>query len=420
MANYRPTKSWHERLYNLFQDVWASPQKALRIQHSNATQFGELLQAKRTPVLELNSAYGTSLLRDKVTLTGSGAKDDITGTVTSGEIELSTGTTTGSTALLESGATTRYMPGYGSEFGIGMRFPVAPTGDQEIRWGGRTPAGDSGLYWLYDSGGFNVVRQNTGTEDVRSRANWNYDKLDGTGPSGANLDLTKGFIFQINYTWYGYGGIIFSVVGTLESLFQYPIPCHVFTIDDYDGMSINNPSMRIFTEVDNGTTTSDISARVGGRQYSIVGDYNPAYRLTADVRGATALATGVKPLISFRFKTAFRDRSVKLESYNMVNAGNDIAVVEIYMDGSLTGASWGAPTGYTAASTALESDIAATAISGGELIYAGDLIPSSKDGPQTLNDVPLDVPEGSVITLCARSLTGTPSVTSSFRLKEEW
>lgn len=44
------------------------------------------------------------------------------------------------------------------------------------------------------------------TVDTRiPQSQWNLDKMDGTGPSGINLDLSKMQMFYIDYSWYGAG-----------------------------------------------------------------------------------------------------------------------------------------------------------------------------------------------------------------------
>jgi len=44
------------------------------------------------------------------------------------------------------------------------------------------------------------------TEDLKvEQAAWNLDKMDGTGPYGYNLDLTKMQMFYMDYSWYGAG-----------------------------------------------------------------------------------------------------------------------------------------------------------------------------------------------------------------------
>jgi len=46
------------------------------------------------------------------------------------------------------------------------------------------------------------------------QSQWNLDKMDSTGPSGYNLDLSKMQMFFIDYTWYGAGTIRWGLRGT--------------------------------------------------------------------------------------------------------------------------------------------------------------------------------------------------------------
>ena len=43
------------------------------------------------------------------------------------------------------------------------------------------------------------------TKNWVKQANWNYDTMDGTGPSGMTLDPSKGNVYKINVQWLGYG-----------------------------------------------------------------------------------------------------------------------------------------------------------------------------------------------------------------------
>jgi hypothetical protein len=44
------------------------------------------------------------------------------------------------------------------------------------------------------------------TEDIKiPQSEWNLDRMDGTGPSGYDIDLTKMQMFYIDYSWYGAG-----------------------------------------------------------------------------------------------------------------------------------------------------------------------------------------------------------------------
>jgi hypothetical protein len=43
-----------------------------------------------------------------------------------------------------------------------------------------------------------------------AQSTWNIDKMDGTGASGTNIDLSKMQMFYVDYTWYGAGAIRFG------------------------------------------------------------------------------------------------------------------------------------------------------------------------------------------------------------------
>jgi len=47
------------------------------------------------------------------------------------------------------------------------------------------------------------------------QSKFNYDKIDGTGPSGFNIDVTKMQMYAMQYSWYGAGFIDFMIRGPL-------------------------------------------------------------------------------------------------------------------------------------------------------------------------------------------------------------
>ena len=60
---------------------------------------------------------------------------------------------------------------------------------------------------------YDLVVLKNGVETVRvSRADWNGDKLDGTGRSGIVADPLKQQLIGIEYEWYGTGMIRFGYV----------------------------------------------------------------------------------------------------------------------------------------------------------------------------------------------------------------
>jgi hypothetical protein len=380
---------------------------------SESTQFGEVKTAARTPLIELNSSYGQSLIRDVVTLAG-------TGTVTdgAGEIIISTGATASSSSLMRSAEIGRYVPGYAAEVGIGMRFPAAPTGEQVAEWGGRSADGTNGFIWGYDVTGLYIARLDGGViKDKTYQADWNLDKMDGTGKSGINLDMADGNIFQINFTWYGYGQIVWQLVTTVNGL-QAPRSVHQLKV--LGEPSIEDPNLAVFAEVSNGATTSNFTADVGGRQYSIIGEYRPAYRFAGEYRAPVATSTTAVPTITFKAKTGFLSRAIKVDMTDVIPASQDV-IVEIRINGSLTGAVYATPTNHNANETACEVDVAATAITGGVVVWS-NYFASGTGNRGLLAEalVSLTIPAGQPVTLCVRTPTGTGTCAAFFRVREEW
>jgi hypothetical protein len=302
--------------------------------------------------------------------------------------------------------------------GIGFRVPALPTGNQYAQWGGHDVSENSGLYFGVDATGLYTAIEDGGAAAKTYQSDWNIDKLDGTGPSGVTTDLSKGDIWRIIYTWYGYGQIVWGKVATINNEQQFA-PCHYVVPEG--STSIESPNFYIFAEVLNGGDAANLDAFVGGRQYSIVGRYRPKFRYTSQLRTGASTSTSILPIVSFRNKTAFLDRTVRVAGMEVIPVTEDV-VVEVRINGTLTNASWQTPTNHTAAETAVESDINATALTNGVVVWSEVFEAGKKNESNTLAVAALDIdlPQQQPVTLCARTLSGTGTVTANFRVQEEW
>ena len=383
--------------------------------------FGEIRTVERTPLIEIKSAVDdVSNIRNVVTVAGSA-----TVAISNSEYLLSTTALANDVATLDSAERGRYLPGYEATTGIGVREASANpsyTGDMEARWGYYDD--NDGYFFGEDATGKFVCVRRAGSDTKNYQSSWNGDKLDGTGPSGLTLDLTDGNIFQIRYSWYGYGAIAFEVItkDTTKQVIQKPTVVH--TMDIRGETSIEQPNLPIRAEVLNGATATAHTLYVAGRQYTISGKYNPNYRITADFRGSVSTSTTWVPLISFRRKSSskFLAQSVKLSQFEAI-ANSSNHVLGFVLNGTLTSPSWGTPTNHTAAETVLESDTSATAISGGIFIGGFHLVLSSNKTAALTQELGFDFDfiESQPITLVVRAVTGTDSiVASSLSIREEW
>ena len=386
----------------------------------SSTPYGERFVAQRTTLFEGKANVpSVSQIRNNVIVSPPESSSSVN--VSSGEFEINC--LPSSEIIFESGERGRYAPGYEAQAGIGFRIPeVTLTGDSEIEWG--YFEGEAGFGYGLDANGFYIFLKAHGTKTKTRQDDLNTDKLNGLGPSGYKLDLSDGLIFQIDYSWYGYGAVKFSVLIKSDdpNIGDYVQTIHRFA--PKGGASIAQPNLHLTCRINNDQETP-IIAYVGGRQYSIVGDYNPEIRVTGEFRGSTAVGTTFSPLITFRRKSETLSQlaqSVKLRSSSL--AVTDNVVYGYIFDGQLTGANFQNPRRYTASETALEVDFSATAITGGigvgptELAIEGQ---GNRAQITRIGDLTFDLIESKNITLVARAITGTATVNlSTLNMTEEW
>lgn len=388
------------------------------IERARLGPFRERLVATKTILFDLKSVYGVSTLRDVTITEGSGAV-----TNAGGEFKLSTTANGADSATLESAEPGRYQPGTGAEAGIAVRRPTAPAGNQSLLWGYFD--GQNGLAFGEDATGVFVLRRSGSTDHKTYQSSWNVDKLDGSGSSGLTLDMSDGTIFQIEWTWYGYGVINWEVVLEDSDGEQDVIVVHRERVEG--SVSIENPNLPVSAKVDNGGDATALDLFVGGRQFAVIGDHSPVRRVTSERRQNVTTGSAFEPFITFRRKAEFPSGvnnhvSVKVEGFDIIS--NVAAIFQIRVNASLTGASFGTPQEHSASETAVEADNSATALSGGEVIYQGLVDGGSNRNSQglTTQDFRFDFPAEQAVTFCMRKVSGLADadISAVFRVREEW
>ncbi|MGP4070122.1 hypothetical protein [Halobacillus sp. B29] len=387
-----------------------------------SSQFNELKVAQRTPVIELKSVYGLSDLRDIVETTDSG-------TVTSTTVEYQLSVTTGAndSATLDSAERGRYMPGYAGQAGIGVRIPEPAATDQVFRWG-LFDDENGAFYGQNVTDGIFLAIRRAGTDLIIPQTSWNVDPLDGSGPSGVTLDLSLGNIFQINFTWYGYGVIEFNVViQNPVNLSQEVITVHRYRPDNET--SFTDPNLPLRAQIVNSGVTAARNIFVGGRQYSIIGKFDPTFRITSERRTVSVNTTGI-PVISFQRKAVFPAGSARPNSVSVTLEGVDIVTSEdvyfqVIVGGTLNTAFVNFPTATTdipVNETALMVNSTATTIAGGEVVFQG--VAASDRGSNrdlaSANLLDFELPDDQTVSLVIGSFGVSASVSAVFRVTEEW
>lgn len=375
------------------------------------TPFDETLTAERTPVFTLSSIHPLSPLRNVVT--GSPTED-------AEEYRLAAGD------KIESADIGNYVPGYAAEAGIGVRVSVLPTGSQVMRWG-LYDTEDGFFYELTTAGLFAVVRRNS--EDTRvAQSAWNLNNFDGADPQGPGtsapvLDVARGNIYQIRFTWYGYGQIQFQVVDTQYGTAEAQTVITGHRVAPNGTTSIRNPNLPITAEV---TGAGDGVMHLAGRQYSILGHYVPQLRTHDTTRTLTGVTTAWTPVVAMRRKNTDDAKRIKVRVSGLSAIVSADMQVGLVVNPTITFGTAVVPDLGLATSSALEFSVDPSAFTlGAGAVILTELIDSTGSGAgaggsERFPGLSIDIPRMQPVVLVARALTSTATITALLRAVEEW
>lgn len=283
-------------------------------------------------------------------------------------------------------------------------------------------------------------------DTVHPQASWNVDKFDGTGPSGAILDFTKTQILtisigggRVNIGFYLNGRIWAAHYIQQSNLTNIPL-CQTFNLPvrfelRNTGVATcvsrvgyfeenNGVFLQCSRSTNGGTITMDRCAvqTEGGEQ--VVG-------LPRTVSNGTTTigVTSRRPVLSIRPKLTFNGLTnrafMTLEGISLFVKTND-AFFEIVFGGTLTGAAF-ASASPTAVS---EFDTAATAITGGAVIFSGFGAAGSGSvaasaslqldtrSPLTLRQIDGLAASQDPLTIVCTAFSGTSNVSAAINYRE--
>jgi len=207
------------------------------------------------------------------------------------------------------------------------------------------------------------------------QADWNGDKLDGTGASGLTLDVSKAQILWMDFEWLGVGSVRcgFVING------QY-IVCHTFTnANEIANVYMTTAILPLRYEIS--TTTSAVAASMKQICASVIseGGYEQ-YSYGHIARRTTALATigtTFLPLVSIRLASGRGGAVVLPNRVQVLPTTSQNYEVALVKNATLTGASW-----VASSSSSVEQDVSATAMSlpAASRIVQTDYVTSSGSG----------------------------------------
>lgn len=276
--------------------------------------------------------------------------NSITGTASAtfsaneGLINLAVGTANGDQIIRETRKVFAYQPGKSllvmSTFALG---DAKANLRQRVGYYGS----DNGLYFERDGTSLYFVERSIVTGSVVNtrvaQANWNQDKLDGTGPSGITLDASKAQILYADIEWLGLGTVRMGFV--INGVF---VPAHSFHHANLINTTyITTASLPLRYEMTNTAATASASTLkqvcstvISEGGYELRGRQQAVANVVTSPTTLTTAGTSY-PVISIRLKSTRLDGIVILTAISMLGITNNANYKwEVVTSGTTTGGTW--------------------------------------------------------------------------------
>lgn len=394
----------------LGQLVTANSTLPISFNSTSLDAFGRLQVSQPYTLFDSQNRYAADAQFDTTLVTG--------GTTTylpnESSVQLNVTTSSGSSVVRQTFRNFPYQPGKGlmlmATFAMnaakpGLRQRVGYFNTQNGVFFQQADSAKAFVLRSYISGAVSDARTVT-------QANWNGDKLDGTGASGITLDTTKAQILWMDFEWLGVGSVRcgFFIDGQM-------IICHTFqNANEISTVYMTTAILPVRYEITNTAATATASSM---RQICSTVISDGGYEQTSiehmarrtSVPAGNFITTAFYPLASIRLASTALGAVVLPLNYDFLPTTVDNYEVALIKNTTLTGASWTA----SATDANVEVDYTATATSGGTIVSSGYTSGKSGRIPLTASgtynwDLQIGVSLAGVsdtYTLCARTLAST-------------
>ncbi len=213
------------------------------------------------------------------------------------------------------------------------------------------------------------------------QSSWNgADKLDGAGPSGITLDLSKAQIFWTNFEWLGVGTVRCGFV--INGKFVH---CHSFHHANLiTSTYMTTACLPLRYEIENlGATASSSTMKqicstvISEGGYEIRGRHGSA-GTAINIPYSMATAGTYYPIVALRLKSTKLDSITIPTAASVFGTGNNLIYKwRVVTDSTVTGGSWDT----IDANSSVEYNIGGTSITGGNITSSGYFVSSNQSRP---------------------------------------
>lgn len=309
-------------------------------------------------------------------------------------VSLAVATDNASKAIMQTFEYFRYQPG--KSLVIAMTFVADPQQTNTDMRIGYFDDNNGVFLELTGASTINVVRRTkTSGSVVNNRvaqADWNMDKLDGSGVSKVVLDLTKGQLLWIDLQWLSEGliHIGFDIGGELIYIHEFE------GANVLDVPTLTTANLPVRWEIVNtgvGVATKTLTA-ICSTVFSEGGvDHELGYPFTGGngVTFRTGIGITAIPIFSVRPAATFNSITNRINvQFTSLDIFADDAMLWqfIYKPTTITDASFSSPVTHSS----VEVDVSGTAITGGVIIASGYIAASNKGGLAAAIDIRSKLP----------------------------
>lgn len=258
--------------------------------------------------------------------------------------------------------------------------PAKPNLRQRVGYFGT----QNGMYLELDGSSLSFVKRSYVTGSVVEtridKADWNVDKMDGTGPSGITLDISKAQILWMDIEWLGLGTVRMGFV--IDGIFVH---CHSFHHANIVTTTyITTASLPLRYEIKNIGVTSGSSTMkqicstvISEGGYDLRGEQYAAGTAITSPKVLTTAGT-FYPIIAIRLKAANPDAVVIPTAVSFLGTGNGVSYNWKLLEGaSVTTGSWTS----AGADSSVEYTTIGTAVSGGRTLASGYINSANQGSP---------------------------------------
>jgi hypothetical protein len=385
--------------------------------------FGNLRVSEPLTLFDSKQVFDADLAHFNVVTAGGGAS---TYTQQRASSILSVTAAAGDSAIRQTKRYFNYQPGKGARSDITF---VLGAGDATARKQVGLFDEDNGLFLRQLGSGLWIVRRSdvsgAPVDDAVEQADWNIDPLDGTGPSGVTLDVTKAQLMRVDYEWLGTGParVGFAIPG------KGIVYAHRFgNANTLTSVYMRMPNLPVRYEIERlGAGAAPASLEAICCTIVSEGGQNQLGAVYGADRGITAVNianTALRSVIAIRLKAGFLRRTVKPLTFEIASLlTNDNTLYRLLYNP--TRGAGTAPTWVSAhALSSVEYDVSST-----EILTDGiPLVPGYVQGRtlKAIEDLPTQLALGSdfagvvpdELVLAAQAQTGSNNLLAAIQWVE--